>query len=293
MTAKKMEVTNLTVRFGEFLAVNNLSFDVYEGEIIGFLGPNGAGKTTTIKAIFDVIPYEGKITIHGKRELIGWMPQNSPLYLNLTVEENLKFFASIYGMRKGIDERVEGLLELVELSDYRKRLVKNLSGGMKQRLMLACSMVHDPDLLILDEPTAGVDPPLRKSFWEHFEKMNAEGKTILVTTHYMDEAENCHRLILMRNGEKIAEGSPDVIKKRALGGELIHLEVDEKEKSFNLLKANGYKVELNEDLKILVDDSGESLPEILNLLRDNNIRVLRSETSAASLEEAFMKIIEV
>ncbi|HID43539.1 MAG TPA: ABC transporter ATP-binding protein [Archaeoglobaceae archaeon] len=206
MPAKKMEVENLTVRFGDFLAVKNLSFEVNEGGIVGFLGPNGAGKTTTIKAIFGVIPYEGRILIHGKKDLIGWMPQNSPLYLNLTVEENLKFFASIYGMRRRIEERVEELLSLVELSDYRKRLVKNLSGGMKQRL--------------------------------------------------------------------------------------IHLKVKEKEKSFNLLRAKGYRVELNEEIRILVNDSGESLPEILDILRENNIKVLRSETSVASLEEAFMRIIE-
>jgi ABC-2 type transport system ATP-binding protein len=146
------------------------------------LGPNG-GKTTTIKAIFNVVPYEGKIRIFNERSSIGWIPQNSPLYLNLTVEENLRFFASIYGVKKKAEERIEELLSLIELTDYRKRLVKNLSGGMKQRLMLACSMVHNPDLLILDEPTAGVDPPLRKSFWEYFEEMNREGKTILVTTH--------------------------------------------------------------------------------------------------------------
>ena len=233
---------SLTVKFGDFVAVKDLNLKVKRGEILGLLGPNGAGKTTTIRAIFGMVPYEGKIRINASS--IGWMPQNSPLYLNLTVEENLGFFASLHGVRD--ESRIEELLKLVNLYDFRKRLVRNLSGGMKQRAMLACAMIHDPDLLILDEPTAGVDPPLRKAFWEYFRELNREGKTILVTTHYMDEAENCDRIVLMRNGEKIAEGNPEDIKRMALGGEVIKLKVDDRERAFRVLSSEGYEVLLNE-----------------------------------------------
>ncbi|AEA46467.1 ABC transporter ATP-binding protein [Archaeoglobus veneficus] len=294
----KLAVKNLTIRFGEFVAVNNLSFEVKEGEIVGLLGPNGAGKTTTIRAIFGVIPYEGSIEFGGRqidvsdRRKIGWMPQNSPLYLNLTVEENLRFFASIYGVeRSKVEERVNELLKLVELEKFRKRLVKNLSGGMKQRLMLACSMVHDPELLVLDEPTAGVDPPLRRTFWEHFSRLNEEGKTILVTTHYMDEAENCQRLILMRNGTKIVEGKPDEIKRAALGGEVIELRTSNDVKSAKILEDMGYRVELNGVLHVIVDDAAISVPAVIEELKREGIAVFRAETKKLTLEDAFMRLI--
>ena len=219
------------------------------------------------------------------RRKIGWMPQNSPLYLNLTVEENLRFFASIYGVeRSKIDERVNELLRLVELEKFRNRLVKNLSGGMKQRLMLACSMVHDPELLILDEPTAGVDPPLRRTFWEHFSKLNEEGKTILVTTHYMDEAENCRRLILMRNGTKIVEGKPDEIKRIALGGEIVELQTSNDMKSAKVLKDRGV-------LHVIVDDVAKSVPTVIEELKKEGIAVFRAETKRLTLEDAFMRLI--
>jgi len=286
-----MEVKNLTIKFGEFTAVNNLSFDVHDGEIVGLLGPNGAGKTTTIKAIFGVVPYTGEISIKNSgKNSIGWMPQNSPLYLNLTVEENISFFATVYGI-KNPQSRIEELLEFTNLKEYKKRLVKNLSGGMRQRLMLACSMVHKPKLLVLDEPTAGVDPPLRKSFWKRFERMNKEGQTILVTTHYMDEAENCHRLVLMRGGEKIADGSPDKIKKMALGGEVVHLSVSEPEKALNLLEREGYNVRLDEGINVIVNDAAESLFPIIETIR-GEVKILSSETRKATLEEAFLRIIE-
>lgn len=287
-----MEVKNLTIKFGDFTAVKNLSFDVQDGKIVGLLGPNGAGKTTTIKAIFGVVPYTGEIFIRDSgRKSIGWMPQNSPLYLNLTVEENLSFFATVYGI-KDSKSRIEELLEFTNLKENKKRLVKNLSGGMKQRLMLACSMVHKPKLLVLDEPTAGVDPPLRKSFWKRFERMNKEGQTILVTTHYMDEAENCHRLVLMRDGEKIADGSPDKIKKVALGGEIVRLSVSQPEKAIQLLKKEGYNVmERQEGIDVIVSDASESLVPIVETVR-SEVKILRSETRKATLEEAFLKIVE-
>lgn len=284
-----LEIENLTVKFGNFVAVNNFSLRVKRGEIFGLLGPNGAGKTTTIRAIFGMVPYEGKIEVYA--DSIGWMPQNSPLYLNLTVEENMKFFASLHGVKEA-KQRIEELLKLVDLYEFRNRLVKNLSGGMRQRAMLACAMIHDPDLLILDEPTAGVDPPLRKTFWEYFERLNAEGKTILVTTHYMDEAEKCDRIVLMRNGEKIAEGSPEDVKRKAIGGEIIKVKVDDKRKAAKLLSSLGYEVEVDDSIAVKTTLASREISKVVEVLRREGVEVEEVEIVKASLEEAFLKLVE-
>jgi len=284
-----LRIKNLTIRFGDFIAVKDFSLNVKRGEILGLLGPNGAGKTTTIRAIFGMVPYEGKIEIYA--DSIGWMPQNSPLYLNLTVEENMRFFASLHGIRNA-EQRIEELLKLVNLYDFRKRLVRNLSGGMKQRAMLACAMIHDPDLLILDEPTAGVDPPLRKAFWEHFEELNAEGKTILVTTHYMDEAENCDRIVPMRNGTKMAEGSPDEVKRTALGGEIVRIKVDDRQRAFRLLSSAGYEVVVDEWVAVKTVVASPEVPRVVEILKAGGIEVKEVEIVRATLEEAFLRLVE-
>jgi ABC-2 type transport system ATP-binding protein len=221
------------------------------------------------------------------------MPQSFSLYQNLTVEENMRFFASIYGVEKSeMSRRMDELLRIAELERWKDKLVKNLSGGMKQRLMLACSMIHDPEILILDEPTAGVDPPLRRAFWEHFRDLNKEGKTILVTTHYMDEAENCHRLIVMRNGAKMAEGNADEIKRRALGGELILIDSIKKQEALRILKSFGFDSEVVEDkIAVLVENSAKTLPSVVEILRKHNLPVTYAETKKLTLEDAFLKFI--
>jgi ABC-2 type transport system ATP-binding protein len=262
-----------------------LTLNVRRGEILGLLGPNGSGKTTTIRAIFGMVPYEGEIRNYATS--VGWMPQNSPLYLNLSVEENLRFFASLYGIED--ERRVEEMLKLVQLERYRKRLVKNLSGGMRQRAMLACAMLHDPELLVLDEPTAGVDPPLRVSFWEQFEKLREEGKTILVTMHYMDEAERCERLVLIRNGSKIAEGTPEEIKRRACGDRLL-LEVDDALAASRIL--SDYRSWINGKVVVEVDDAASEAPKIIEMLSRAGVKVFRVEIRRCTLEEAFMRLME-
>lgn len=283
---EKIKIEDLTVRFGKFVAVNNLNMKVIFGEILGLLGPNGAGKTTTIKAILGFVPYEGKVEINAEK--IGWMPQNAPLYLNLTVEENLRFFAEAYGV-KNAKQKIEELLKLVELEKFRNRLVRNLSGGMKQRCAFACAMVHEPDLLILDEPTAGVDPKLRKSFWEYFESLNKEGKTILITTHYMDEAEKCQRIVLMRGGEILAEGSPEDIKRKALGGEIVKVKVARAEDAFKKLKSVGLNAELKgNELSVLVDNAKIRVPELFEILGND---ILEVEIERETLENAFLRLL--
>lgn len=209
--------SHLTKKYGNFTAVDDLDLKVKKGEIYGLLGPNGAGKTTAIKMLSNIIkPSSGHATIFGEKvpegdisAKIGYMPQETGVYLGLTVEQNLKFYGRIFGLDKvEIKKRTDELLKFVALSDWKDEMVENLSGGMKHRVSLACTLLHQPKLLFLDEPTVGVDPELRVSFWDYFNKLRENGVTILITTHYMDEARRCDRIGFMKHGRLIAEGKP-------------------------------------------------------------------------------------
>ncbi|MGO9388229.1 MAG: ABC transporter ATP-binding protein [Methanobacterium sp.] len=209
--------SQLVKNYGDFIAVNNLNLKVKTGEIYGLLGPNGAGKTTTIKLLCNLTkPHSGDTYILGKKipnrmitSDIGYMPQETALYEGLTVYQNMSFFGEIYGLPKEkIKERVKELLKFIDLEKWRNELVGNLSGGMKHRVSLVCTLIHEPRILFLDEPTVGVDPELRVSFWNYFHKLKLLDITILITTHYMDEAQRCDRVGFMKNGDLIAEGQP-------------------------------------------------------------------------------------
>lgn len=209
--------SHLTKKYGNFTAVDDLDLKVKKGEIYGLLGPNGAGKTTAIKMLSNIIkPSSGHATVFGEKipegnisAKIGYMPQETGVYLGLTVEQNLKFYGRIFGLDKvEIEKRTDELLKFVALSDWKDEMVENLSGGMKHRVSLACTLLHQPKLLFLDEPTVGVDPELRVSFWDYFNKLRENGVTILITTHYMDEARRCDRIGFMKHGRLIAEGKP-------------------------------------------------------------------------------------
>ncbi len=203
--------------YGKFHALDGLAFRVREGEMYGLLGPNGAGKTTAIRILAGLQrATSGRVEVLGRkpsdpevRPLVGYMPQETALYLDLTVRENLDLFGSLYGMsREARAKRIDDLLEFVELTRWADELITKLSGGMKHRASLAAALLPKPRLLVLDEPTVGVDPELRAGFWQRFERMGREGTTILLTTHYMDEARRCARVGLMRRGRLLAEGSP-------------------------------------------------------------------------------------
>jgi len=212
-------VEGVRKKFGGLHALDGVTLRVRTGEIYGLLGPNGAGKTTLIRAIVGLVaPDAGEVTVLGRRmpdvdnlRNVGYMTQAAALYPGLSVEENLKFFAAVYGVDEGVDEA----LRLVELYDRRGSVVATLSGGMRQRCSLACALVHKPKLLLLDEPTVGVDPQLRVQFWEEFRKMAAAGTTIIVSSHVMDEAERCQRLGLIQYGKLLAEGTPNEVRARA------------------------------------------------------------------------------
>jgi ABC-2 type transport system ATP-binding protein len=214
-----VDVENVSKTFGPVTALDGVTLRVRSGEIYGLLGPNGAGKTTLIRSIVGlVVAQAGTVTVLGQRmpnvavlRRIGYMTQQAALYPGLSVEENVAFFAAINGADRGVKE----VLQLVELYDRRSSVVATLSGGMRQRCSLACALVHKPELLLLDEPTVGVDPQLRVQFWERFRRMAAEGTTIVVSSHVMDEAERCERLGLIQYGRLLAEGTPNEIRDRA------------------------------------------------------------------------------
>lgn len=212
----------LTKKFGSIVALNELDLNIKEGEIYGLIGPNGSGKTTAIKILCGLLhPTSGSISILGQNTLskkvlnkIGYMPQETAIYLDNTVHENLQFFGEIYGMSKEhLKKREQEMLRFVDLLDWRNSLVSNLSGGMKHRVSLACALVHEPNLIFLDEPTVGVDPELRDTFWKYFRKLVESGVTVVITTHYMDEANNCSRVGFLRQGKLMAEGAPSVLQK--------------------------------------------------------------------------------
>lgn len=237
-----IELENLSKDFGKIKAVKDVSLKVKRGSIYGLLGPNGAGKSTTIRMICGVLmPTQGKAIIDGMdvysdaeaiKSRIGYMSQKFSLYDDLTVLENLKFYASLYGIYgKERNERIKQLIEMAGISGRENQLAGNLSGGWKQRLALGCALIHKPSLLILDEPTAGVDPVARRIFWELIFKLASQGITVLVTTHYMDEAESCDRIAFVFNGSVIAEGTPQELIEEIQGRNLEDVFIHYVEKS--------------------------------------------------------------
>ena len=218
-----IETYELTKRFGSLTAVDNLNLEVKKGEVFGFIGPNGAGKTVTIKMLLSIIkPTRGSATVFGKKvpnvevlKRVGYMPQETALYEDLTAHENIQLFGEIYGVnRSQLKEREDELLKFVGLIKWKNVIVSNFSGGMKSRLSFACSLIHQPELLFLDEPTVGIDPPLRASFWSYFKELTKKGITIFITTHYMDEASRCDRVGLIRNGRLLAVDTPNALKSK-------------------------------------------------------------------------------
>ncbi len=254
MTIKNsVEVKNLSVQFGDFFAVKNITFDVKKGEIFGFLGANGAGKTTTIKVLCGVQrPTLGEVSVNGEsyeditalKGQIGYMSQKFTLYDDLTVYENFSFNSSLRKLdRSFFQKRIKELLDFIGFEYPLHALVADLPGGIKQQVSLVVSMLHDPEVIFLDEPTAGVTPYYRNKFWDLIRSLSKKGKTVFVTTHYMDEAEYCDRIALMRTGEIIALDTPKNLKKKVFPEKLVEIS--------NLDKASNVIEELKKDKNIL------------------------------------------
>ncbi|MBN1267292.1 MAG: ABC transporter ATP-binding protein [Anaerolineales bacterium] len=224
--------------FGNFVAVRNLSLDIFPGEIFGFLGPNGAGKTTSIRMILGLLqPSTGSASVLGIdvqkkpeaiRPRVGYMAQRFSLYNDLTVIQNLQFYGAAYGLEKNkLAERINAALDMAGLRGRERSKTAELAGGWRQRLALGAAILHQPEIIFLDEPTAGVDPVSRREFWDLLYKLAAGGVTVFVTTHYMDEAEHCHRLAFIQRGEVIAQGSPGQIKQQAVQGQVLEVVSDQ------------------------------------------------------------------
>jgi ABC-2 type transport system ATP-binding protein len=239
-----VKTEHLSRRFGNLVAVRDVTLEVQRGEIFGVLGPNGAGKSTTIRMLCGILdPSGGRGTVVGYdikseaeriKERIGYMTQRFSLYEDLTAFENLRFYAGLYGTRRR-SQRIEEVLETSGLRELRDQIAGTLSGGFKQRVALACATVHQPPLLFLDEPTAGVDPVSRREFWEQIHRLAAQGTTVLVTTHYMDEAERCHRLAFIFRGSVLDVGTPEEIVSRR-GLRVAELQVEEAPRAAQALR---------------------------------------------------------
>jgi ABC-2 type transport system ATP-binding protein len=301
-----VHIENLVKRFGDFTAVDNVSLDVARGEIFGFLGPNGAGKSTTIRILCGLMaPTSGRATVGGfdvsrqpeevKRN-IGYMSQKFSLYDDLSVKENIAFFAGVYGVSpEKFPERLAFVLKMADLEDKQDMLTRLLSGGWKQRLALGCAILHEPPILFLDEPTSGVDPIARRSFWELIYQLSAAGHTIFVTTHYMDEAEYCHRIALMYDGRTIALGSPAELK-RSLGvGHLLNLESSDLLESLTQVYGGDHILDVavfGGGLHVKVSDAEPAMAWIRKTLDQAGIQISVLEAITPSMEDVFVSLIE-
>jgi ABC-2 type transport system ATP-binding protein len=296
---------DLVKRFGNFVAVDHVSFRIARGEIMGFLGPNGAGKSTIIRILCGLLrANDGRAVVAGidvsrdpeaVRQRIGYMSQRFSLYRDLTVEENLRFFGGIYRVpRSEFAERMRFAIDMAGLSGREGALVATLAGGWQQRLALGCAVLHRPPILFLDEPTSGVEPASRRRFWDLIHSLADEGVTVLVSTHYMDEAEYCHRVALINHGRIIAMGSPATLKRTALGGELISLECDALGPTLaSLQDAPGVRdcAVFGNALHILVADAQKSLEELPRFLKGQGLQAGRVARIAPSLEDIFVQLI--
>jgi len=305
-TGPAVLLENLVKRFGDFVAVNNVSIEVKRGEIFGFLGPNGAGKSTAIRILCGLLaPTSGRATVGGRdvvtqaeeiRRNIGYMSQKFSLYDDLTVEENIEFFGGMYGVSpKTLTARRDYVLKMAGLEDRRKTLTRLLSGGWKQRLALGCAILHEPPVLFLDEPTSGVDPIARRNFWDLIYQLSAAGHTIFVTTHYMDEAEYCHRIALMYGGRVIALGSPAELKLSLGEGSLLYLESSDLLGSMTALTGRPGILDVavfGSGLHVKVADTGAGEKIIREALAPAGISVAVLEPIQPTMEDVFVSLIE-
>jgi ABC-2 type transport system ATP-binding protein len=294
----------LTKRFGDLAAVDELSLDVAEGEIFGLVGPDGAGKTTTMRLLTSIMdPTSGEAWVAGHhivheaeriKENIGYMSQRFGLYSDLTVMENLDFYADVYNEpRKGRVEKVDRLLAFSNLAPFKRRLAGNLSGGMKQKLGLACALVHTPKILFLDEPTNGVDPVSRRDFWRILYQLQTEKVTIFVSTAYLDEAERCHRVGLIHRGRLMARGTPGEVKK-LMKGTILEIRTDQSRQAAALLKQRlpSANVGLFGDrIHIVSLEPEQSAAEAQAAMTRAGFDILSIRTIEPTLEDVFISVL--
>jgi len=299
-----VEVHELTRRFGDFTAVDHVTFDVREGEIFGFLGPNGAGKTTTIKMLTGLLaPSEGEGRIAGLdirterariKRRIGYMSQKFSLYSDLTVAENIELFAGLYGVTgERFEERRAWILSMSELEGAEDRETEDLPLGWKQRLALGCALVHEPPILFLDEPTSGVDPVARRRFWDLIDGLARHGTTVFVSTHYMEEAEYCHRLALLNRGRLIALDSPGALRKRIVEP-ILGVKTDDAAGAVSALSGAPGVLDVamfGRTLHVTVDDAAAGADTVERTLERAGRTVEAIEPVEPSLEDVFVSLV--
>lgn len=297
-----IEIKELIKNYGDVKAVKGVSFEVKKGEMFGLVGPDGAGKTTIIRTLCGLLePDSGSAAVLGldivkhKKEVqnrIGYLSQKFSLYGDLTIDENIEFFADIHNV-SGYKERRNEMLEFTRLTPFRKRLADQLSGGMKQKLALACSLIHKPDLIFLDEPTTGVDPVSRRDFWKILSNLLKEGITIVMSTPYLDEAERCNRVALMDKGVIISLDAPQEIK-GALNKTVIEIVCSNIRLAYNLIKENfNFEVQLFGDrLDVIVNNYESDFNKLETLLSANGISIINNRKITPSLENVFIHLVK-
>jgi ABC-2 type transport system ATP-binding protein len=305
MSEAAIAVRDLTRTFGAFTAVDHVSFEVGKGEVFGFLGPNGAGKTTTIKMLAGLLaPSAGEARVAGLdvarepeavKQRIGYMSQLFSLYGDLTVEENITFFGGLYGLRGAEREnRRDWVLEMAGLEEARRRLVRELALGFKQRLALGCAVLHRPPILFLDEPTSGVDPLSRRSFWDLIHELARGGTTVLVSTHYMEEAEYCHRLALMNRGRLVALDTPPALRKK-LGAPILEVRAADAPAAVEALQGEPAVQAVGlfgRALHATVSDAARGEEAVRRRLGEAGIEVESLRRIPPSLEDVFVALVQ-
>lgn len=302
-----IQVNNLTKKFGSFTSVDHISFNVKEGEIFGFLGANGAGKTTTIRMLCGIIePTDGDATVGGYsvakepskvKQNIGYMSQRFSLYNDLTVEENIDFFGGVYGLSgSNFIERKKWVLKIANLLGKEKIITDSLPGGIKQRLALGTAVIHKPKIVFLDEPTSGVDPISRRSFWDLIHELSADGTTVFVTTHYLEEAEFCNNIILINAGKLIAEGASKDLKTKHIKNKMLEVECDRVIDALEILQKQPFVDETSifgNNIHLSVTEKYTGKAMIDNALKNEmGISAARIDEIVPTLEDVFIHLLE-
>jgi ABC-2 type transport system ATP-binding protein len=303
--APAVTVDGVSMKFPDQLAVDDISLVVPAGSILGLIGPSGAGKTTTIRLLTGaLVPTSGTVTVLGEeprafrrqtRERIGYMPQSFTLFPDLTVRENVDFVGSLFGMLfRSRGRRTRQVLELLDLWPVRGRRAGRLSGGMQRRLELACALVHDPALLFLDEPTAGIDPLLRTRVWDELHRLRDDGRTLIVTTQHMDEAEACDQVALIATGRLVALASPDELRRQAMGGDVVAIETatpfdGDALRSLPLVRR--VRQDGPRTLTVVVDDAGEATPDVVEAIRARS-EVVSAREERPTFDEVFATLVQ-
>ena len=306
--SQALEFHDVGKRFDETWVIDHLDFTVPEGSVLGLIGPSGSGKTTIIRLANGVYrPDKGEVRLLGtdptrmkaaQRSRIGYLPQSPVLFDDLSLLQNLHFHASLNGVRLRRRAWIDELLALVQLDGHEKKLVREASGGMKRRLALAATLVHSPPILVLDEPTAGLDPILRQRLWEEFRRLADTGHTLIISTQYVGEAADCRTVGLLAEGRMIAQGSPEDLRRQACGGEMLEIEIDRPIAADAMVAmagqvgANRYELRGPNRLRLVVDDAGAATAPLLEFVEGHGVQTVDIEEIVMSYDDMFVALVE-